>query len=154
MIRVTVALLSAISADRSTELARMDLCNDGHRTVEDPRKGTYLATTYRGRDSATLDKRIPSKSVEVANWPRNDLHVWNLIRAALDGMGYTQSRGNVRCERRPEVVPVCAGYRRPVAMSGGDLSYEYVGADTPPHTASPFEGWEPLYTFRIAAPCA
>lgn len=90
MIRVTVTLISAISRDRDTELARMDICNLGDS--ENPRRGNYSAESYVGRDSAALDKRRVSKSATITNWPRLDFHIWNLVRRALDEMGYTNGR--------------------------------------------------------------
>lgn len=87
MIRVSVHLLSAIDKS-TTELARMDIWNDGRASVENPNLGDYQAMTYKGRSKAALDKSTPSKRAGICNWRRHDHHVWNLVRHMLDAMGY------------------------------------------------------------------
>lgn len=87
MIRVSVTLISAIDGSQK-ELARMDIINDGVRSCENFRYGNYQAKTYIGRDKNRLDKLTVSKFTEINNWPRLNLHVWNLVTAALNKMGY------------------------------------------------------------------
>lgn len=89
MIRVTVTLLSAIDGS-STELARMDIANDGKASVSNFRNGTYDGVTYIGRDAKRLNKGTISKHGRLENWPRLQLHVWNMVYAMLHNMGYTQ----------------------------------------------------------------
>lgn len=89
MIVVRVELWSAVDGSK-TELARMHIANDGQATVENWRRGTYDGESFKGRNSAALDKRTVSKRGRVENWPRLDLHVWNLVAAMLHTMGYTQ----------------------------------------------------------------
>ncbi len=145
MIRVCVYLLSAISPDRSRELARLDIWNDGETTADNDRRGTYHAQSYRGRSTEELDKAIPMKRASVGNWPRHDLHIWNLVRLTLEFMGYTNTRASVAPRSIAEAVPVLAGYRRPLRLpaSVGD-TWAYC-AD-PSREPDP-EGWEPVYAF-------
>lgn len=91
MIVVRVELWSAVTGQR-TELARMHIANDGLATTANPNVGDYTGVTFRGRNSAALDKGTPSKRADVRGWRRNDFHVWNLVAAMLDAMGYTAGR--------------------------------------------------------------
>lgn len=143
MIRVSVHLISAIHSSRSTELARMDIFNDGDQSLDDPRRGTYVATTFRGRSKEALDKSIPSKRAVVANWPRQDLHVWNLVRWVLQAMGYDATRPAVKLAGLHYAEPVLAGYRRarPHELGGG-MVWEY----TMDPGGAP--GWEPMWVFE------
>lgn len=141
MIRVTVQLLSATHSSRSTELARMDIYNDGEQSLDNPRRGTYVATTFRGRSSEALDRGIPQKRAEVANWPRQDLHVWNLVRWCLQAMGYTQDRPNVRLAGLHYAEPQLKGWYRLEDRKWLDKA-DWNG---PP----PGPGWEPLYSFAL-----
>lgn len=84
MIIVSVILMSAIDG-KSTELARMHICNDGGGTQT---IGNYDCRTLRGRDTETLGKNIISHQGKVANYPRQRLHVWNLVARALKAMKY------------------------------------------------------------------
>lgn len=120
----------------------MDIWNDGEQTAANDRMGTYHAHTLRGRSSAALDKGVPMKRASIGNWPRHDLHIWNLVRLLLETMGYTQTRASVDPRPGVEAVPQLAGYRRPVAMHGGALRWEYSAEGGPP-----LDGWEPVYTF-------
>jgi hypothetical protein len=138
MIRVSVFLRSAISRDRDRELARMDIWNDGEQTVQNDRMGTYHAHTLRGRSSEALDKGVPSKRASIGNWPRHDLHIWNLVRLLLETMGYTATRASVSPRPGVEAVPQLAGYRR--AHMGGWIY-------TADPSSAPGEDWEPLYAF-------
>lgn len=89
MIRVSVTLLSDIDGSQ-TELARMDIANDGKASVKNFRNGTYDGVTYIGRDADRLSKGTVSKRGRLENWPRMQLHVWNMVYAMLHNMGYTQ----------------------------------------------------------------
>lgn len=70
----------------------MDIANDGKASVENHRRGSYDGVSYVGRSRDQLDKCAPSKRANVSNWPREQLHVWNLVRAMLDNMGYTRTK--------------------------------------------------------------
>ena len=84
MILVRVELHSALTG-RVTELARMIIVNDGagSRTV-----GNYVGTSYRGRSREQLDKGVTLHNGKVAGFPRQRLHVWNLVARMLNAMGY------------------------------------------------------------------
>lgn len=84
MIVVSVQLVSAISPTRSKELARMEICNEGG----DERRGDYGVRILRGRDSATLDRRIVLKTGRVRGHARLALHVWHLVAKALASVEY------------------------------------------------------------------
>lgn len=87
MIVVRVELWSAIDG-RKVELARMHICNDGLATQANPRLGDYTGETFIGRSADTLSKRRVAKRGKVHGWRRHDLHVWNLVAAMLEAMGY------------------------------------------------------------------
>lgn len=87
MIIVSVQLLSAITG-KTTELARMEICNDGQHP--NPKRGNYTVRTLRGRDTATLNKRSTQREGSVADYPRLAVHVWNLVARALAAMRYDQ----------------------------------------------------------------
>lgn len=89
MIVVRVELWSAIDGSR-TELARMHIANDGKASTVNRRRGDYVGETFVGRDAAALDRQQVSKRGSVANYPRLDLHVWNLVARMLASMGYTK----------------------------------------------------------------
>lgn len=89
MLVVRVELWSAISGEK-TELARMEICNDGNSVSH--RAGNYDGRSFVGRNGKALDRRTVSKRGRVANWRRLDWHVWNLVAAMLDSMGYTNGR--------------------------------------------------------------
>lgn len=86
MIVVRVELHSAIDG-RVSELARMEICNDGTGT---DRRCHYDGRTLIGRCTAALDQGRVLKRARVTDWPRHDWHVWNLVRTMLDKMGYTR----------------------------------------------------------------
>lgn len=98
MIRVRVELLSAIHPSRSRELARMHIANDGEYTLKNPRFGSYEFTTFRGRDREALDDEVIQKRGKVTHWPREALHVWNLVAAGLAAMGYVNKSANTVME--------------------------------------------------------
>jgi hypothetical protein len=90
MIIVSVSLKSAITGV-TTELARMEICNDGVGTA---RRCHYDGRTLVGRcgpdlDKASLAGRV-AHSARIENWPRHDWHVWNLVGAMLRRMGYVK----------------------------------------------------------------
>ncbi len=85
MIVVRVELWSAIDGSK-TELARMHISNDG--TNPNHRQGNYDGQSFRGRDTATLDKLTVQKTGRLINFPRLQLHVWNLVARMLNDMGY------------------------------------------------------------------
>jgi len=89
MIEINVHLRSAISKTRDRELARFVICN----TNEDapPGEGHYYVESYRGRSTAALDRRKPSRSGEVRHHRREAEHVLNLVAKALQAMGYGQA---------------------------------------------------------------
>lgn len=84
MIVVRVELHSAITG-QITEIARMDICNEGG-TV---RKGDYGVYAMRGRDRDTLARRTVQHTGRVVGYPRLAIHVWNLVGAAILACGYT-----------------------------------------------------------------
>jgi len=84
MIVVRVELHSAVTGE-VTEIARMDIANDGGGSA---RVGNYDGRVYRGRDAAALDRREVQKTGRVEAWPRQRFHVWNLIGVMLTQMGY------------------------------------------------------------------
>jgi hypothetical protein len=85
MIVVRVELWSAITGKKS-ELARMHICNVGG-TVK---RGNYSARTFHGRSAAYLDKGRVARTGEVKDYPRLAVHVWNLVRRALEAMKYDE----------------------------------------------------------------
>ena len=86
MIVVRVELWSAITGQK-TELARMHICNDG---TSAGRRRSYAGESFAGRHADALNQRRVSKRGAVSNWPAPDLHVWNLVAAMLQAMGYTK----------------------------------------------------------------
>ncbi|PZU62345.1 MAG: hypothetical protein DI552_00305 [Brevundimonas sp.] len=89
MIVVRVELWSAVDGSR-TELARMHIANDGQASVANPRLGDYVGETFVGRDREALNRGRVSRRGQVRGWRRHDFHIWNLVRAMLDDMGYRQ----------------------------------------------------------------
>ena len=87
MIIVRVELWSAITGE-TTELARMEICNDGDHPNH--KRGNYSARTLRGRDTAALNKRVTQRNGEVKDYPRLAVHVWNLVARALKAMRYEE----------------------------------------------------------------
>lgn len=84
MIIVRVELLSAITG-KTTELARMTISNDGNGGAE---RGDYDVRVLHGRSKEGLDKGIVQRRGRVENYPRLALHVWNLVKRALDACDY------------------------------------------------------------------
>jgi len=91
MIIVRVELHSAISG-KVRELARMKIFNEGNTTRENKEKGTYVGTSFLGRDTRALDRETKAKSAIVKNWSRSQYHVWNLVSIMLRDMGYTKGQ--------------------------------------------------------------
>lgn len=82
---IIVSLLSAITG-RETELARMQICNDGTGTGL---VGNYDCATLRGRSGVQLDRGVIQRKGRVEGHRRLDLHVWHLVARALAAMGYS-----------------------------------------------------------------
>lgn len=76
----------------------MDIANDGQYSLQNPRFGAYEGVTYRGRDKEALDNEVMQKRGAVKHWPREALHVWNLVYAMLEAMGYVSRSGNSRLQ--------------------------------------------------------
>ena len=89
MIVVRVELHSAVTG-QVQELARAIIGNDGTGTQE---IGHYVATTLRGRSREQLDQHKPQRSTQIRDWPKQRLHVWNLVAEALTRMGYSRHSG-------------------------------------------------------------
>jgi hypothetical protein len=87
MIVVRVELLSAVTG-RTTELARMHICNEGG----DDNLGDYGVYVMRGRDASSLNRlwvdRRFARIGQVLRHPRLREHVWNLVGKALHATGY------------------------------------------------------------------
>jgi hypothetical protein len=89
MIVIKVELWSAVNGERK-ELARMIVDNIGGTE----KRGYYRARTLIGRSSDALDLAMFKKPMKtsregfVGNYPRLQLHVWNLVARALTSMGY------------------------------------------------------------------
>lgn len=83
MIVVRVELHSAVSGN-VTELARAHICNVGGTDTS----GDYDVRTLRGRSAETLDRGQVQRHGKVRGYPRQALHVWNLVATALATMGY------------------------------------------------------------------
>jgi hypothetical protein len=83
MIIVRVELHSAITG-KKTEIARMLIDNIGGTR----NRGHYRCRSLRGRSAMALDQREVQRAGEVTDYPRLDLHVWNLVARALGSLGY------------------------------------------------------------------
>jgi hypothetical protein len=95
MIRIRVELMSAITG-QTTELARMDIANDGIASSNNGNVGDYICRTYKGRSAEALDQAQVQRTGKIAGWRRHDFHVWNLVSLALLRMGYTQGHPATR----------------------------------------------------------
>ena len=84
MIVVRVELHSAITG-RVTELARMEIANDGAGAAT---HGNYDGVTFKGRDAGALDRRVEARLGAVENFPRKSTHVWSLVARMLERMNY------------------------------------------------------------------
>lgn len=85
MLVVRVELHSAITGQVS-EIARMDICNEGGSA----HSGDYGVYVMRGRDRDTLAKRTIQRRGKVLGHPRIREHVWNLVTKALVNCGYKE----------------------------------------------------------------
>lgn len=87
MIRVTVELVSA-STGAVTTLAQMHVCNEGGTKA----LGDYGVYVQRGRSAPALAdswaRRVFTRTGKFGNYPRERLHVWNLVLCALVAAGY------------------------------------------------------------------
>ncbi len=86
MIVVKVELWSAITGS-VTELARMEIANDGTGTLA---QRNYIARTLRGRSAEAFRSRTTQRHTALKNWPSEALHIWNLVTAVLRQMSYGQ----------------------------------------------------------------
>lgn len=89
MIVVRVELYGAVSGQVS-ELARAVIYNTGEGSAD---RGDYRCYTIHGRSREALDRNTPpggrhAREGAVKDYPRQALHVWNLIARALSSMGY------------------------------------------------------------------
>lgn len=84
MIIVRFELHSAIDGSVS-ELARLRICNDGSGTAK---RRNYIGYVFRGRSKAHLDRAIVQRQTRIADFPSEDVHVWNLVARMLKAMGY------------------------------------------------------------------
>lgn len=89
MIVVRVELWSAITGAK-TELARMEICNDETGTFQ---RRNYIARTLTGRSTAQLDRRKTERQAEFKNYPSERVHIWNLVAAVLETLGYGKAAG-------------------------------------------------------------
>jgi hypothetical protein len=90
MIVIRVELWSAITGQK-TELARMVIDNIGGTST----LGNYRVRTLRGRCAAALDRSMAKiattgtqREGRVISYPRERVHVWNLVAKALTTIGY------------------------------------------------------------------
>jgi hypothetical protein len=86
MIVVRVELWSARTG-KKTELARMHIINTGESAG---RRRNYHVETLRGRSSGAFAKRVVQRASDIARFPSEAIHVWNLVRLALSKMGYVE----------------------------------------------------------------
>lgn len=68
-----------------TELARMEIINDGSGTET---LGNYFVSTLRGRNHGSFDQRIIQRAGRIEKWQRKNWHVWKLVACALYHCGY------------------------------------------------------------------
>jgi hypothetical protein len=85
MIVVRVELWSAVTGQK-TELARMEIANDG--SSPKPTRGNYFVRSLKGRSASALDWRKTQRSAKVEDWPRLSKHVWGLVAASLKALSY------------------------------------------------------------------
>lgn len=90
MIVVRVELWSAIDGSHR-EIARMRIANDGKASAANAARGTYNGETLVGRSTSALDRGQVQRRGRVEDYPRHDLHVWNLVARMLAAMGYGQA---------------------------------------------------------------
>jgi hypothetical protein len=89
MLVIRVELHSAVTG-KITEIARMLLWNDG---TGDLNTGNYQGKAVQGStkgpmDPAVIYKRKALRTGEVKDYPRLNLHVWNLVVRMLNNMQY------------------------------------------------------------------
>lgn len=88
MIVVSVALWSAVDGSK-TELARMVIYNTGEGSEGGAGAlRSYHGETFRGRDTATLNRQTIQKEGDLKAYPSQRLHIWNLVKDMLQSMGY------------------------------------------------------------------
>lgn len=101
MIVIRVELHSAITG-RVTELARMIISHASGGA----NRADYDCATLRGRCKADLDKRKVQRQGDVKDYPRQAIHVWNLVAEALTAMKYGRNVANQPAEDEPSEVAV------------------------------------------------
>jgi len=84
MIVVRVELHSAI-VGTVTELARMEICNEGSGTIA---RGNYIGRVLRVQGETLPSTRAVLKTGHVSAHPRISQHVWNLVAKMLNQIGY------------------------------------------------------------------
>ena len=75
--------------------AGLDVANEAHIVntgLGTARLGRYVVQTLRGRSREQLDQAVVQRCGEVLDWPRQRLHVWNLVAEALASMRYGRGR--------------------------------------------------------------
>lgn len=99
MLVVKVELHSARTGEIE-ELARMLICNDARRSLENPRRGTYNCYSLR-KGSDPKNAEVLRKSIlrrcTLQDFPRSALHVWNMVAEALTGMNYGRTSQLQQC---------------------------------------------------------
>lgn len=85
MIVVRVELWSAVTG-KVTELARMHVSNVGGTMAS----RNYHGEAFTGRSTEALDRHHVQREGDVASWPSQRVHVWNLVAAMLKSMRYGQ----------------------------------------------------------------
>lgn len=88
MIIVTVHLHSANTGNMQ-ELGRIHIANDGTGTLN---CRNYDGRSYIGRDKESLDRGRISKIGVLKGFHSERYHIWNLVRAMLTSLGYTQGQ--------------------------------------------------------------
>lgn len=88
MIVVRVELHSARTG-KVSELARMHITNvTPTERIVSPRHD-YRGETFHGRSTRKLNMRSIQRVGRVGNYPRERVHVWNLVTGMLAAMGYS-----------------------------------------------------------------
>ena len=86
MLVIDVTLHSAITGKRE-RIASMVIANDG--SSSSPTRGNYTGQTYRkGHDVYDRKDEAILRIGAVKGYPRQRLHVWNLVQRMLTQMGY------------------------------------------------------------------
>ena len=81
MIRVTIELISAVSASKNKTLGILDIANDG---TGDQEIGNYVATLHAEYTQPN------GRECRILGFLRHRQSVWSLVGAALKQMGHTK----------------------------------------------------------------